>query len=317
MNLLEIWRGTPKELDAISKAQNLLESKRKVPERTRKEILDAGHSAQRRILLKRIGVGGGIVVSGGLGYVISRILETSDVASITANKEAAYRSYIESFATLAQGDEEAEKILSFFIERRKRGKLVGNNILADEPGVSGQNFYTVMVDPVKDHEVSRNMRGASEFKQNLNPPSLLLRTSPMTSIWRGALIGHEALHVYQWLNGIEQQRGDGFFRGEQEAYDLEFRLLDRATGGRFKQILRQQAPSVAQNSYRGKLSSDDERAFQALFPSVQNEDEIALRIPAYIVALNFTVAEMRSANPTDEKIKYLRQVFGGSIPLLR
>ncbi|MCL5018999.1 MAG: hypothetical protein M1426_00775, partial [Patescibacteria group bacterium] len=69
-----------------------------------------------------------------------------------------------------------------------------------------------------------------------------------------------------------------------------------------------------------RLSSDDERIFQSIFPPVMSEEEITLRIPAYLVALNFTVAEMRSENPlqaTQEKVKYLDKVFKGEIPLMR
>lgn len=320
MNLLEIWRGTPQELKAIARAENL--DDRKISPKEKKKRHDEAFSAQRRILLKKIflatgftGVGSAVIVA---AKAIADGQERADI--LEADKESAYQSYIESFSEVAKGDTEAEAVLMFLKERRRRGKLVGDKIYADEPGVAGVNFYTVMVDPVRDSKFSQNMGGAGVFRNDDNPQSLLLRTSSMSSVWKGVLLGHEGLHVYQWLNNIEQRRPDGFYRGEQEAYDLEFRLLDRTTEGRFKQALMQQAPSVAQNSYRGRLSSEDERIFQSLFPPAQSEEEMAFRIPAYIVALNFTLAERRSdsiSQATDAKIKYMQQLFNGSIPLMR
>lgn len=319
MNLVEFWKGTREELQVIKKASS---EGRKLTKKEEENRRKAAFATQRRILLRRILAVGGATVAGSTGIAVNTFIRAADQEALTVdvNKEAAYQSYVDSFASVAKGDQEAEEILKFFLERKKRGKLSGRNILADEPGTTGTNFYTVIVDPVKDRQAFAEMPGVAEFKQNVSPSFLLLKSIPISSVWKGVLLGHEAYHVYQWLNNIEQKRQDGFLKGEQEAYEMEFRLLDRASKGRFRQVLRQQAPLVRQDSYRGRLSSDDERLFHSVFPPVLSEEEMSFRIPAYLIALNFSVAEMRSSSgsqATENKLKYIRSIFQGNIPLLR
>lgn len=312
MRVTEIWTGTSHE-------QQILEASRRIQEKVRlskqdRLAIQTARNISRRILLRRVGSAVALAALGSTGIVAYEALRRSE-----PDTEKAYNSYIEGFELIAQGDEEAIKLLDFFKERRRRGKLAGDRIIADEPG-NVSNFYTVIIDPNRNRREYLGMRGAAEYRHTESPTVLVLKDVPMTRIWKGALLAHESLHVFQWLNGIEQSRPGGFLRGEQEAHDLEFRLLDKATEGRFITALRQQAQSIEKDKYRGRLSSNDLHVLESIFPPPISKDEVDLRIPAYLVALNFTAAEMRSSNPaeaTDKKIDYLSRVFSGELPLLR
>lgn len=313
MRITEIWTGTATEQQTLETSQ----SSREKPKLSKQDkvTIQAARNISRRIFLRRVGAVAGSTAIAGVGFLAYEALKETE-----PDTEKAYNSYLQSFELIAQEDEQATELLRFFKERRKKAKLVKGAIISEEPGDPNKNFYTVIVDPVRNRREYLGMQGVAEYKYTETPTILILKDVPMTPIWKGALLAHESLHVFQWLNGIERARPDGFLSGEQEAYDLEFRLLDRATDGRFKMALRQQAPSVEKDKYRGRLSGNDLNAFESIFSPPLSKDEVDLRIPAYFVALNFTVAEMRSnsqAEAAEKKIDYIRRVLSGEIPMLR
>lgn len=97
-------------------------------------------------------------------------------------------------------------------------------------------------------------------------------------------------------------------------------LLNNQTQGKLKEVAQRRAADVEPNKYRGRLSSDDLAEMSSLFNPPKIQDEQDSRIPVYIIALNYAVAESRAK--TDEEAKklkteYIRSVFEGKIPILR
>lgn len=312
MPIIEIWTGTKLEKEILEAAKRVQRKEKK--SKQDKTLLQNAHKISRRILLRRAGSTAALAALGGAGVFTYEALRRTQPET-----EKAYDSYLQSFEFISQGDKKATDILRFFKERRKRGKITAGKIIADEPG-DIKNFYTVVIDPVRNRGEYINMKGAAEYRHAENPTILVLKDVPMTTIWKGVLLAHESYHIYQWLNGIEQSRPDGFLRGEQEAYDFEFDLLDKLTDGHFKAALRQQASLIEENKYRGRLSSNDLALFESLFPAPLSQDEVDLRIPTYLIALNFAAAEMRSKTPEEtisKKMEYIDAVMSGQIPLLK
>lgn len=311
---LDVFRGNPKERRA-KETIGLLKSLPKLSPRNVRELERAEGITRRLFLRKAAVLIGGSVVLAGTGKLAFDLVfgESPEVY------EETYTEYLNAFESVVVDDVEAKEILNFFKERRKRGYLKGNIILSDEEADADINFYTVIADPNKNREAFNNFQGVAEFNNQDTPTRLMLKKIPIDNVWAGAILAHEAFHVYQWLSGIEPNRADGFMLGEQEAYEFEIRLLDRQTSGKLKEIAKRRAVNVADNSYRGRLSPDDLKEFSSLFNPAKSLDEEGARVPIYIIALNYAVAESRAQTPEEAKklkTEYIRDIFEGRIPLL-
>lgn len=307
----EIWK--PRHVRQAEQTVNRLKAKQKLTSADNKSLSNARLVTRRWFLQRAVAVGA-VTVAAGAGIVIV----VKELGKEPVYEET-YLHYLNSFESVAKDDEEATKLLNFFKERRKRGILRGDMVIADEPGQGGLNFWTVIVDPVRHKKVYDSMEGFSKYVQNETPTRLLLQNIPVSSLWSGVLLAHESVHIYQWFNRIEQSRPNGFIQGEQEAYELELRLIDKATGGRFKQVLLEQAKFIEPDKNRGMLSSDDYDRLSSLFSASASREEDGLRIPAFTIAINFAAEELRSTSPQAVKqaqMRYLDAVYSGRIPIM-
>lgn len=318
----DVFRGTPEERKAVETIKRS-EAMPKSSGKSARDLLNA-EILTRRLFLRRVLVGGGVAAAlaatGELGYLIASHDRTRTTPAETPEGyEETYLEYVSAFESVVGEDEEANRILGFFKERRKRGYLKGRAVLADEEGNTAINFYTAIVDPARNPESFNSMQGFAQYDNTAGLTLLLLKRVPTDRVWAGVILAHEALHVYQWLTGSEPSRPGGFMLGEQEAYELELRLLNTQTDGRLKEVLQRRAEDVEPDKYRGRLSSDDLREIASLFTSPKSRDEEDARISVYIIGLNYAVAESRAQNPEEVKrlkTDYIRSVFEGKIPLL-
>lgn len=318
----DVFRGTPEERKAVETIERL-EAMPKLSGKSAHD-LSAAEVLTRRLFLRRVLVSGGataaLVATGGLGYLIAsqdRIRTTP--TETPEGYEETYLEYLSAFESVVGVDEEANRLLGFFKERRRRGYLKGNVVFADEEGNTAINFYTAIASPARNPEAINSMQGFAQYDHKASPTRLLLKRVSIDRVWAGVMLAHEALHVYQWLTGFEPSRPDGFMLGEQEAYELELRLLNNQTGSRFREVLQKRAQGVETDKYRGRLSADDLREIASLFTPPKSRDEEDARIPVYIIGLNYVVAESRAQTPEEAKqlkTDYIRSVFEGKIPLL-
>lgn len=314
MRLIEVFRGTPEEREAVTTVQRL--SRKTVLNNRQSEILDSSEVISRRLFLRRAaGAGIGAVVAGSaLIFVAQELLKPQDETF-----EGKYNDYLSGFESIAPLDDEATMLLTFLKERRKRGKMIGGNIIADENADLSKNFYTAIVDPQKNPSAFANMPGFSEF--TTGNKILLLKNVPVSERFAGYLLGHESVHVYQWLQGIEQERQNGFLEGELDAYTLEFRLMDKTTKGKFFQTLKDnvEEQKLTNDSLVMAIGQSDLKQIDGLFPPALSADEADLRGAIYLLAQNFILFDLK--NPTKEiataqKLKYLDDIFAGKIPSL-
>ncbi len=316
MKIGEIFAGTPAEKAATATIATLSNrstlSKKSQNELSQAKQLRSGLTRRRLIAS---GVGGGLAVSTA-ALIASGALRMLNPDHETPG-ESTYSFYLNAYEEVVQGDEEAERMLDFFKQKRRKGYLRGDQIIADEKGEKG-DFYTVIVD-LNNKKAMDSMKGFAQFKQKDTPPSLMLKPARLDKKWAGVLLAHESVHVYQWLNGIEQSRPNGFLEGEVDAYDLEFRLLDKITNNKLKQVLREQATQIEKGKIRGRLSSEDMKRLSELLPPIKSPEEYSLALPALTIAFNFAVAELQYQSPIEikkAKIDYIEGVFSGKFPII-
>lgn len=314
--LREIWSGTPEEQQAaltirkFGTGRHLSSTQEHALQQAR---VVRGRLGRRRFLIE----GGGVISAAGLA--LAGIREVAKEEADNPHEEV-YLRYLQAFEAVSQGDEEAIELLRFFKERRKQGVYKGHgNVVAGEEGNPTRNFYTGIV-PADESLVGRgNLPGFSAYFNQSHPTYLLLINVPVDPLFAGVILAHEAKHVYQWLNGIEQARPNGFFLGEQEAFETEFRLLDRNTGGKFSNVLKEQSQSIPEGKYRALLSTENMQAISEVFPPPLSEREWRARIPDYVIALNFTAMSLRAPSPEQAKqqqVDYIKGIFDGSVKLI-
>lgn len=207
--------------------------------------------------------------------------------------------YEDAFRNVAKGDEEAEKVFDFYTSNRF-DEATGEGVLRVE--LSDQEVYQGVVS------------GSSYYKNNV------LHINPMdsTDLWKGVLYAHEVKHAYDDINGFEGPTDYDFYLGEVNAYEMEFRLLDNATNGKFNEILEKETKNIPNDSYRVGISEESLIGFREIFPPPKSEDEVSIRIASFVVAQNFAEIDSRFDNKDlaeIEKVNYLKAVANGMVPL--
>lgn len=315
--MFEFFTGTTEEHNAQRRIYTLIpkQESRKLNPREERTLTEA-RNIRRRLVRRRIVVAGG-------GLVATAVLVPQAWNLLSRDPdESVYQDYLSSFAQLASGDEEATNVLAFVRERRRKGKIENGLFKTLDTGNPTENFYTAIVDSRQTLFGYNAIEGFSSYRHSSTPTVLFLKRAPITPIWAGAIFGHEGLHAYQWLMGIEYNRPDGFMAGEQEAYDLEFRLLNNASSGRFRQAVEEMIASANPPSegYIIRIHPPTLTRLNGVFGNPRGIDEDAVRYGGYLTALNYALIDHRQGNSLmakSEKIEYIRGVFERRIPFLR
>lgn len=275
--------------------------------------LDKAEKITRRHFLKISGAAVlGLAVGAGLG-----VWQLTDLLEHKENDDDVRSSYEEAFRKLATGDTQGEKLIEFYRTAARKAHYQGKNIISDEQGTRGENFWVAVVGPDGDRSVLSQLHGVSAYDRNQD--ILTVKRVKFSEIWKGALFGHEVSHAHNDLVGQEENSQKAFDAGEVAAYDFELHLLDRATGGQLKDRFKKQAETILEGRLRGMLTSQDFAAFDGLFPNAPNREEADLRTVVYTIGINFAVIESRYNTPeeiTKEKMKYIRGIFEGQVPIL-
>lgn len=312
--LIEFFTGTEKERvaqETIARLTGRQEVNGRLSTQNRR-ILGNARRLTRRLLLRRVGNGAALAL-------LAVGAPTLYQATQPESDEQTYQRYLGAFEEVAQGDELAQTLLQLARGKRKRAVVRGNNIMADEDGVVGEHFYSVVYSKGEEVWGPGGIPGFSGVKREASAPYLMLKKVKVHPTWAGAVFGHEMLHVSHLLTGLEN-RADGFVLGEQEAYDLEFRLLDRATQGRFRQTIAEIATEIPQNAVMNRLTSDKFANLNNLFGPVRSNEEDGARYPAYLLAINFAVLEASATSPEiakRDKVELIRGMFQKRIQFVR
>jgi len=144
-----------------------------------------------------------------------------------------------------------------------------------------------------------------------------------TSIWMGIRLAHELKHARDEFYGIEEYDDGGnvsireYGLGELRANNLEMRLIDRATNGRFAQELQRldiQLPSPDsgfpdRTCFIGTIELFS--PLDSLFPPALSQAESRARGGAYTLAVNFLIVE-RLGLGLEGRLAVHRSVFESS-----
>lgn len=311
MNLKEAVKGTPAEIEALDIATRIRQKNPIKFTTAQAATLTNADQISRRIFLRRAGVTGvgiALAVSVPAAVFLRNGLESESDPAL----EEKYLVYLKGFEAAAEGDPEATEYLEFFKERRKKGKYQDGYVISLESGEPGDNFYTAVI-PGKDLKDVEQIPGFSIFRNNTEVPQLFLKDVPITQMWAGALLAHESVHVFQWLNGIEQERENGFIQGEVDAYQLEFGILNRLTEGQLNERFLEVASRFdlvddhGNAGYMAGINPADFDYIDSIFPEAFGQDEMKLRMGAYIIGANFAFIESDSSSPDEEL--YRKMVF--------
>lgn len=324
MRLKEYFVGNQAEQQVLQTAADLRNRSESKSSLAKARAFEDADTISRRLFLRRAAVvGSGLVITAALPAAI--VLKDALKGESDPAMENTYNHYLEGFEMVAKGDAEAEEYLKFFKERRKQGRFENGDIVSMETGDSIANFYTAIVDPNKNKKDFDSMPGFSVYRNSTEPTFLLLKNVLLAPVFAGTILEHESLHIYQWLNGIEQQRPDGFIQGEVDAYTLEFSTLDRVTNGKFREALLKVSGKVkdlvVNNDvyFINNLSDEEFDSVNVIFPKLLGEDEYSLRYADYLMGANFALIEDRAKDSSEEaglKTYFTQLLMGGKFGFL-
>lgn len=209
----------------------------------------------------------------------------------------------------AAGDARAEELAAFFREHAVFNRLMGGGITSmfavgtsEEMVRRMQHPLTFEVTPASTEERRRNglpVLQAWEWSHGRNELFVPL-PGTFTDLWAGVVFAHELSHAHDAVTGTEPRglppHDPRFIDGEIRAYELEFRLLDLRTDGRWRAaaeaVLDRRAAEADADDWLMLVNVDFD-AFDALFPAHLGRDEEGVRGGAGTVMVNFLLNERR------------------------
>lgn len=311
MNFKEVITGTAQEIDMLDAASRVRQRHPTKFTTAQAATLTNADQISRRIFLRRLGVAGaGVALAASVpaGILIKNGMESESDPAL----ESKYLVYLRGFEEVVEGDPQASEYLEFFKSRRKQGQYQNGSVISLESGDSAQNFYTAVI-PEENLKDVDHIPGFSIFRTSTEPTQLFLKDVPITQTWAGILLAHESVHVHQWLNGIEQEREDGFIEGEVDAYQLELGILNRLTQGQLNERFLEVASRFdlvddeGNTGYMAGINPEDFDYIDSIFPKALGKEENVLRMGVYIIGANFAFIESDSGSHEEEF--YRKMVF--------
>lgn len=304
MNFKELWTGTKEERRARVDVVHLSHKQtHKSLTAKEEEILHDQGLVTRRWFLRRtaiMGVSAATIFAVPAGYFAWRELtrEEDDIDT--------YQRYRDGLISLSRGEEEVGELLELLSDRARLGRREGLSLVVPY-GFNKKHEVLVVV-------VSRN-RNRSEFISSYkfahayasdNTLALEMLKVPITPVWAGALLAHELVRIRSYL-----EPGWDWFEIERKGFELEFRLLNKATGGRFNEIIASIAKG--QEGWMLELDKNQIKNINSVFEPSRSQIEAKQRELDCLFAVNFAIAgERASASGQDAnalKIDYLKTRF--------
>lgn len=306
--------GTEKEREARARIAEL-KSEATLRDRKRRS-LNKYQAITRRLLLRQIGLGVGIIALPGLGYLaLSPKQNTADTSGRNTlggafpdglphgvrDFEEMYQRYLRGYEMVAPYDTEAQNGLAFLKERRLPSVSFNGITVFDLRARTDFHIVTVMADQQQSPELVNKM-GYASFGDLDGQPIMVLRTDPVSSVWAGAVLAHETEHGRQHYSNPQRARASrdvNAAEGEQGAYALEFRVLNGYTRGRFNQALDQALIYLPISNVFREIPDRQFEGINQLFEPPSTELERMNRRVAFVFALNFRAVENNSGSPAD------------------
>ncbi len=306
--MIEFVFGSEDEQKKLRSAQTA--ARKTNPKKRDLEAIEAGSKISRRLMLRRTGLGLGLAA-----LAAGAPLAYQYFSQPESNQEAIDR-LTEDFRSLAALDEEADRLFNFFLERRRVATLRNGELVTQEKIDPVREFALTVVDPRTKLIGENGVAGVASFSSTSNPPRMTIKNVQMNPIIGGTLLAHETLHAYQWLSGFERTRRDGYILGEHDAYTLEFRLMDRATDGRFNELLTQVSSEIPPGNIAVGFPKTQRPMLNKLFGIPLSDTEDSMREVASILALDYKIFERDyGQNAQFHQVELIRSLFNGSVKL--
>ncbi len=229
-----------------------------------------------------------------------------DTGVALTQQQVDYGWYEQVLADAVGGDAHGEMLAAFFREHAFFSRLIGRGVTqsafegATHPWVDDSLAFEVTPASIEDR--ARNgLRVNSPWEwQTMRNELFVPHQGTFTNLWAGVVFAHELSHAHDSVSGTEP-RGlpaddPRFLDGEIRAYEMEFRLLDLRTGGRWRsfveEVLERRA-GVAGADEWPMPHRDDLRTLDAIPTASLSRDEEDIRGGALTVSMNFLLNERR------------------------
>jgi|GEM_PF-3381947 len=203
--------------------------------------------------------------------------------------EETYAHCLQSMKILTKGSPQLTPFVGFFQKQSRLAKVVDGQILAEEAGTKGTNFWVLVLNEFEKSELNVSTTFQFDPTQDL----FTIADVPISSVWMGMGCIHETVHAKDILDGTESRNASRqeFLAGELRAYQVELEAIDTFTQGAFSQTI----SGILQDKLyeqRGKFiipNKDAQRSLDQLSPQPipQSTAERSVRDGFYVVALNF------------------------------
>ncbi len=200
-------------------------------------------------------------------------------------------------------DMRGARIWEFYRTRSLFSRIaIGGVIESAEDGVIPPGGLLPIVPATREERLANGGQVLELWQFSSLPMNVLFVPPPglFTDIWGGAVFAHEISHAFDVMTGVEPpglpNRDPRFLDGEIRAYQMEYRLLDRQVNGQLSAAMTAELEQYRDRIGPGgwfALGRETEQRLDALFPTARSEDEGYNRRGAYIVFLNFLLADQR------------------------
>lgn len=305
MNFKEFWTGTKEEQMARADFVRLEHKKRRMGLTAKEtEILGTRRTVTRRWLVRRMGVATvSVAVATGtpLAYFALQEINREEEDIDT------YKRYRDGLISIGAGDEEVGELLNLAAERSRLGRMEGLAFVIPHGFDKKHDLLVAVISPQRDRAnfISAYRIVDAEMSKD-NTVRLEILKIPITPLWAGALLAHELVWVRSHLESPKN-----WFEIELNGFELEFRLLDRGTRGKFNEVVLEIAKG--EEDWILELSRDQVKIIDSVFAPSESKVEANQREQAFLFAVNFAIARTRAVSLGEDekllKIDYLKTRF--------
>lgn len=304
MNIKELWTGTKEEQRARADVIRLVQKQTRMDLTPKEEeILYTQRRVSRGWFLRQ-------GIAGGLGIIVVASTPVVYVLWQEVNREEAdidtYKRYRDGLISIGKGDEEVGELLKLVAERARLGRREGLALIKPRGFDEKRNLLVAVISPTRNTgDFVGAFKVADTYVSNKTIALEVLKV-PITSIWAGALLAHELLRARSYL-----EPGWDWFDIKRRSFELEFRLLNKVTNGKFNETVLQIAKE--QEGWILELDKNQIKSIDSVFEPSRSQIEAKQRELDYLFAVNFAIAAERASVSGQDanllKIDYLKTRF--------
>lgn len=243
-------------------------------------------------------------------------MEATDLAKFTSVSKSTIQKAENSFKTYSSipevkqfADKYSGKLyVSLFSSATNAPMMMGRGTDAFK-GFNDPSYLEICLFDSKARENPRNQFTLLSFNPRFN--TMMLASIDFKEPWFSAFFLHEMYHVKKFREGAQSSKKDQYgtdlwISEEVEAHELEAKVLDSATKGKFlgavNAIVEKRKDYTDVNLVPSSLTLEELNGLDGLFPPC-SKDEISFRVSQYIFTVGFSWLEKRFSGAELQKKK--------------